>query len=127
VSNFDFRNQESVPEWVFNFQIDNWTTSEAHNRSLNDENKLYLSEIRPFGKWMQNYFSDSNLNFMGYGGIFSISKKDILLKPKSFYETFLRLLEKDSNPEVGHCIERAWEKIFSGLIHTKVILKHWGT
>ena len=44
------------------------------NRIGNSNSDFEPSKIRPFGKWYNYHFSDINLKYVTYGGIFSISK-----------------------------------------------------
>ena len=54
-------------------------------------------------------------------GVFSIHKFDIIKHPISRYEKLLAAVERHSNPEVGHYIERAWGAIFYPILFTKII------
>ena len=79
---------------------------------------LELSEIRPYRLWYTHYFEKKIVKINCYGGIFSIDKNDIIQNSVDFYNIFINQLNKSSNPEVGHYIERSWAAIFYPLIHT---------
>jgi hypothetical protein len=56
----------------------------------------------------------TDLSFkVGNGGQFIVSKKYILNRPKSFYETIVDILGKEVNPIEGYVIERFHELIFN--------------
>jgi hypothetical protein len=76
-------NKTSLTE-LYDFKLDNWKASSPENNSINSESKLELSEIRPFGKWYEHNFKNIELKYLTYGGIFSISKEDIIQHPKSY-------------------------------------------
>ena len=98
---------------LYHFKLDEWMASSPENNSINNESKLELARIRPFGEWFQSKFGDYDMTHVSYGGILSVSKKDVLQHPKSFYEDLLEELSHTSNPEVGHYVERSWQAIFS--------------
>ena len=104
-----------------NFKLDNWRASNKQNRSLNGETKLLLSTLRPLGLWFIYHFGDMNICNVSYYGVFSIDNRDILQKPKSFYEKIIRDVSSHSNPEAGHYIERSWAAIFGPFVYTNVI------
>jgi hypothetical protein len=104
--------KESILKRWYHFSINEWTASFENNRNLNPETKLYKSNIRPFGNWYQKHFGDLNVYYYTCGGIMGIQKSWIIQDPRSYYEKFILELNKSSNPEVGHYIERAWVAIF---------------
>jgi len=101
-----------IKQDLYGFQLDNWAASDEKNRSLNPENSLKLSSIRPFGKWYEKHFGDSFVPYYTLGGIMGIEKSSIIQHPKSYYENLLSELDNSSNPEVGHYFERAWGAVF---------------
>ena len=109
---------DNIKEELYNFTLNEWLASDIHNRNLNPETKLELSEIRPFGKWYEHYFNDIKIRFMTYWSIFSINSKDILQHPKEYYENLIKQLSNSSNPEVGHYFERAWRAVFFPMNNT---------
>ena len=106
---------------MYDFHLNEWSTSNAQNRAINSETTLKKSEYRPFGLWFKKYFGNTIVNNVTYMGIFSISKNDILQKPKDYYENLIQQLSDHSNPEEGHYFERAWEAVFYPLTTTIVI------
>jgi len=94
------------------FLIDEYQSTSNENKSINDENKLKLSQYRPFGEWFKHYFGDINVKNISYFGIFAVHKNHILQHPKSYYENLIKELEESSNPEAGHFFERAWGAVF---------------
>ena len=48
-----------------------------------------------------------------FGGIFAVSRKRIMARPKSFYEKVMSYVSDHPNPEEGHYLERLWVEIFS--------------
>jgi len=100
----------------YNFEINYYEATSQYNKNLS-KNSIAKSSLRPYGKWYEYHFNIINTNIF-YFGIFSIDKKDILLNSISYYEKFLKELEIDSNPEVGHYIERSWLAIFNPLKYT---------
>lgn len=98
--------------YLYHFIIRSHTCSSPENNLLNPESNLEPSKIRPFGKWFNETIGLYPLIHVSYNGILSVSKKDVLQRPKSFYENLLQQLNHP-NPEVGHYIERSWQAIFS--------------
>jgi len=102
----------NIQQQLYNFQIENYVTSSTQNQKINDESILELSKLRPFGKWYEKYFNNITTTHISYQGIFSVSNKDIMKNPKSYYENLIKELSNSSNPEVGHYFERSWEAVF---------------
>lgn len=102
----------TFPDDLYDYHIDEWVSTNNENRSENSEKGLLLSSVRPYGKWFENEFGNLKVNVFCYYSIFAVAKEHILQKPKSFYKKLLLQLDKSSNPEVGHYIERAWAAIF---------------
>ena len=107
-------------EWQ-DFKLDEWAASDDKNRSLNPENQLSKSNVRPFGKWYEKHFGDIKADYYTLGGVMGIEKSNIIQHPKSYYENMLNELDKHSNPEVGHYYERAWAAIFHPMNNTDFI------
>lgn len=103
-----------VGKELYDFQLDDWISTDQKNKNLNPENKLLPAEIHPFGKWYEARFPNvNNATHVSYGGVFGICKKHILQHPKSYYENLIRELSTHSNPEAGHYFERAWAAVFA--------------
>jgi hypothetical protein len=115
-----YRYNDVVDE-LYNFELNEWSASNKTNLELNNESKLDLARIRPFGLWYKNKFKNLKINYVSYWGILGISKKDILQYPKSYYINLITELETSSNPEVGHYIERSWNAIFNKFNNVKYI------
>jgi hypothetical protein len=98
---------------LYDFQIDEWESSDFKNKNLNPEKLVQIHTIRPFGKWYENHFGDKKFYYVSYFGVIGVSRKHILTTPKEKYITFMEELNKHSNPEVGHYFERAWAAIFN--------------
>ena len=108
---FPAQERGDIKTKFYNFELDNWESTNESNNKANSENKLLPSNIRPFGKWYEAHF-DKNVNYSGYGGIFAVSNTHIKQYSKQYYKNLLKELEVSSNPEVGHYFERAWVAVF---------------
>jgi hypothetical protein len=104
------------------FKLDEYICTDESNKKLNNEKKLLKSLDRPYGKWYKKHFSDIKTKCHIYGGIFSVSKNDILNRNIDFYKNIIKGLETHSNPEEGHYIERSWCSIFYPLKDTIIII-----
>jgi len=102
----------NVKSELYNFTIETHIMADDKNKEINSESKTQLSDIRPFGLWYENIFNNILINHISYGGLFSVSKEDILKHPKTYYESLIEKLSISSNPEVGHYFERSWEAVF---------------
>jgi hypothetical protein len=103
------------------FVLDNWCCTDPKNATLNPEAKLLPAIIRPYGNWFKYHFGDIIVNHWCIHGVFSIHKIDILQHDIKRYKQLLSAVERHSNPEVGHYIERSWAAIFYPLLFTKII------
>jgi hypothetical protein len=99
-------------EKLKNFKMDGYETRYSINKNKNTDDIMLKSTIRPFDKWYNNFFEDKKLTCVGFYGIFSMSKKDILKNPLSYYQNLIKQLDSHPNPETGHYFERAWEGVF---------------
>lgn len=95
---------------LYNFQIEEYLSTETVNRSEGSE-KIQLSNIRPYGKWYESFFGENKSTYFCKNGVLSVSKEDIIKKPKSYYEQLIKEVETP-NPEQGHYLERSWEAVF---------------
>lgn len=123
VSIFVGEYSENIKNKFNDFQLENWCSTNIENFTINSENKLSLSNIRPYGKWYNHFFGNKVINIFCYWGIFSVDKRDILQHPIKRYITFLNQVNIHSNPEIGHYLERSWCAIFSPMRYTKIFLK----
>jgi len=111
--NIAHKYEQGIKNEFYNFQIEDWQSTDTKNKNLNSESKLQLHTIRPFGKWYENHFGDKYIHHIFYKGVIGASKQNILTTSKEKYITFMEELNKHSNPEVGHYFERAWAAIFN--------------
>ena len=107
------------------FQLENWASSHENNFAKNNESKLQLSNIRPFGKWFLHNFGNIKVYVSNYYCIISIDKSDIIQNKKYRYEKLMKQVEVGSNTEVAHYIERSWAAIFHPLKYTKIKIKNF--
>jgi hypothetical protein len=103
---------ENVKENLYDFKVDNYSSSHSGNNKLNNSQVIEESNIRPFGKWYDNKFGNIETKIVSFFSIIAIAKEDIMNHPKSYYENLIGQLENSSNPEVGHYFERSWYAIF---------------
>jgi hypothetical protein len=101
-----------VAKELYNFQLDEYVNSNEENKAINPEVLLEKSPIRPYGKWYKHIFGDIKINIVDYYSILAISKQDILKYPRDYYINIISYIDKHSNPEAGHYIERSWAAIF---------------
>jgi len=103
------------------FKLDEWKSTNVQNFSKNSESSLQLCKIRPYQKWYSYFFGNTPAHWNAYWGIFSIDKRDIIQHPVSRYQILIQIVNKHSNPEAGHYIERSWCAIFYPLIYTSKV------
>lgn len=108
----------------YTFTLDTYSLSYSKNFEKNNSSVVYPANIRPFGNWYLHNFGNILINYYTFWGIFSVHKKDILQHSKYRYEKLLDQLEFNSNPEVGHFIERSWGAIFYPMKNTRVLVKN---
>jgi len=111
----------SIKEQFNNFTLDSWICTDPANSAKNPETRLEPALIRPYGKWFKFNFGNIIVRNWCIHGIFSVSKRDILRHNIERYKKLLAGVERHSNPEVGHYIERSWAAIFHPLLNTKII------
>jgi len=109
----------------YNFQIDNWTSTDENNR-YNEETETQPSPIRPFGLWFDSNFPGEKIQYVQYKGIFAVSREHIQNRSKEFYKKLIKYLDSHPNPEAGHYMERAWATIFQP-IPEKCISMIWSS
>jgi hypothetical protein len=68
--------------------------------------------------WYKYFFGNTIAHWYTYWGIFSIDKLDIIQHPLFRYQILIQTVNKHSNPEAGHYIERSWAAIFFPLNYT---------
>jgi Protein of unknown function (DUF3431) len=95
------------------FTIKEYTFQTEENTDNGHSQKLLLSKIRPLGAWLKEVIGvDKASECMVWNGIFAGAKKDILKRPKKYYETILYHLEVPPNSEVIHFVERSTCSVF---------------
>lgn len=106
--------KNGIQQELNEFKINYWCSKIKKEKYTNDNSVLELCKIRPFGNWHKHVFGDIDTHIISYGGVFSISKEDIIQHKKKRYVKLLKIfeIEKSSNPEVGHYFERSWESVF---------------
>jgi len=108
----------SIKNRFNNFILNNHNSTSFENKSINNESQLFKSRFRPYGYWYIKMFGNIKTKHYIYNGIFSISKKDILQHNVNRYKKIINGLNKHSNPEEGHYVERSWGAIFHPLNNT---------
>ena len=106
--------QKTDLQSLYNFSIDEWKSSNNLNAGKNMGDELQPCDPRPFGKWYEQIFNESNtpISALCYYGIFSVSKNNIHNRSLSFYENLIKYVDSHHNTEAGHYFERAWIAIF---------------
>jgi len=66
--------KNGIINYLYDFKLDNWNTSNSENKKLNNDSILRKCDITPFGNWYKKNFNNLNINYITYFGIFSISK-----------------------------------------------------
>jgi hypothetical protein len=97
--------------YIMNFKLNKYKSTNINNK-IHSVNDLELSPIRPFKKWFYNIWDEFKVNWINYRMIFGVSKDHIIQHPKAYYEYLISFLDKSSNPEAGHYVERAITSIF---------------
>ena len=100
------------------FKLDNWKTTNGQNASINNETDLLKCRLRPYGKWYKYFFGRTVAHWVSMWGVFSLDKRDILQHQKYRYILLIQTINKHSNPEAGHYIERSWAAIFHPMAYT---------
>jgi hypothetical protein len=106
------------------FTLDNWTSADIANKTLNPESKTKPALLRPYSKWYDYMFGNIKVQYYCIHGIFSVHKLDIITHDITHFQQILNTVSTHSNPEAGHYIERSWAAIFHPFLFTKVIKHH---
>ena len=90
-------------------------SEQIHYSSLDLECSRYYQCINIHKNWERVFglICDSNECIFGAGAQFIVSKKQILKRPKIFYENIVKMLEYDICPLEGYDIERFHKYIFN--------------
>lgn len=97
---------------MYDFVLEKYKATGIENNNLNNKDDLVPSKIRPFGKWYEHHFGDNITTCLNINLVFSMSKQDILKKPKSYYKKLIKELDSDANHETAHYFERSVEAVF---------------
>lgn len=88
-------------DWIYNFKIGD------------DDPNFKLAEVRPFGKWFEHMFTNGEQNMcISWNCLISITREDIIKKPKSYYERLIKEVDDHDTPEAVHYLERALYAVF---------------
>ena len=106
--------QTEVPlhEEVGDFELDEWVAHGHANAKLNPNAELDPSPERPFSAWYAKNFPDVSINRICMRCIFALHRDHCHNRPKEFYKNLISYLDKHSNSEVCHYLERAWAAVF---------------
>lgn len=83
----------------YNFVIDNYLSTNENNKNLNTDTSMKVSDIRPYGKWYNSIFTNEKNTCITWASIIAVSRKNILQKPKSYYEKLIKEVDNHPNPE----------------------------
>jgi hypothetical protein len=97
---------------LYNFKLDEYSSSNKENYEKNNESKLLVCPERPFGVWYQKNFENISISAACYTAIFGVSKEDIHHRSLDSYKHLIKYVDHHSNPEVGHYFERSWLAVF---------------
>lgn len=112
----------SLQQMLYNFTMDTYKCTAPENFDLNKEKATNPASIRPFGKWFEHFFPGTSLHITQYGGILSANKSDIRQRPIELYQQLIAEFKTDSNPEVGHYMERSYAALFHPLENTTLLV-----
>jgi len=112
LSNYCSYHENGVLDDTKDFKLDAYSGSDPKNLSINNNNFLLLSELRPFGTWYKHHFGDKPIKYICYNGVFGIHRDNILQHPITYYDVFLAELNRHSNTEVIHYFERGFVALF---------------
>lgn len=117
---FKAQSEHDMKPGLYHFTLDEWQASDTDNQKINRERVLKQSPIRPFGKWFEHHFSETQkIHGIWYSGVFASTRDRIRRHPLRLYQRLIRDVETHSNPEVGHYIERSWFSLFGDSPITK--------
>lgn len=102
----------------YDFQKNNYLSTNKKNQTKNPEHALKFSPSRPFGKWFKTVFKNLKTpesTLITWNGIFAVDRDHIHQRPISLYKKLIKYVDDHSNPEAGHYLERAWTSVFHPL------------
>lgn len=101
---------------LLKFTIDSYKSTHPSNASVNPEEELEQSPIRPLGSWYKHVFKEEpSIKYVAWNYIFAVSKEHVHNTPLDAYKEALSYLKNHSNHEVVHYLERCWISIFGPL------------
>lgn len=112
------KKQIAPKEFFFNI-LDNFNNNQNSFKGYGAKHYLWKIGINDrkqeiCKKLYQNMFTNEFEDwFFNNGGIFGVTKEEILLRNKDFYNYGLEQLNKNSDPLEGFCFERLWSCIFN--------------
>jgi hypothetical protein len=115
---------KNIHNRFYNFTLDSYRCSEHNNSIKNPETRLKKCRLRPYGKWYSHFFGNTIAHWATLSGVFSIDKRDIIQHPVSRYLALRNTVNRHSNPEAGHYIERSWGAIFFPMNFTDKIVEN---
>jgi hypothetical protein len=102
----------NIPD-IYNFTIENYLSTNQKNKDLNADNELSKSDVRPFGKWYETVFPETDITSVNYMGIFAVSKSHIQNRSKESYEELIKYVNRHKNEESAHYFERSFLAVFN--------------
>lgn len=110
---------------AYDFELARYASQDPSNHRLNPETTLQRSTIRPLKRWINTYFphvpNEPPLRSGFTCGIIAVSKEDVHKRPLPFYKNLITTVDKHSNPEAGHYLERCWELVFYPLPESSIV------
>jgi hypothetical protein len=98
-------------DYIMKFYINRYESTHNINK-LHSNDILEICPIRPFRKWFYHIWKEFKVNWVCFNMIFAVHRNHIIQHPKSYYEYLMSFVNKSSNPEAGHYMERATTSIF---------------
>jgi hypothetical protein len=102
-----------VDDAMYNFTLDNYNIASTENRDSGGKHEP--AATRPFGKWYDQYFGDTDVKSSSFNGIFAASREHIRSRDKKFYEELIKEVSTHKFQEASHYMERAWTSMFKNI------------
>ena len=119
------RTTSDIKSSEYGTSIDGWESTNVSNNEVDIENNVKPSNIRPFGKWIEEHFPNVISTTTSGFCIIAIAKHDIVQHPIEYYKKLIKEVETSSHPETGHYFERAWFAVFYPYKNLKHVNYHW--
>ena len=105
--------EPSLYESNKDFTLDKYLSSNTNNKTVNTDDNVYLSSIRPFSLWYEHLFGKpNNHQCFSMNSIMAITREDIHKKGIDHYKSLIEHINQHHNQETGHYFERAWPEVF---------------